>query len=233
MLDPPLNPNPVSTHPMVTRFRVGSNFPTKCLNLYVSSVSSLPISDNAAFNDPNWKNSMKDEYDALIKNNTWTLMPRPTDANIVRCMWLFRHKYLADGTLSRYKARLMVNGSMQLEVIDVDETWSGCKTSDTAYLLMYVDDIGLTASSEILLQWIITSLHQDFSMTDLGSLNYFLGISVTCDSLGMFLSQCKYAEILDTWLISLAGSLQYLTFTCSDISYVVQQVCLHMHDPRE
>jgi hypothetical protein len=32
---------------------------------------------------------------------------------------------------------------------------------------------------------------------------------------------------------SLAGALQYLTFTCLNISYVVQQVCLHMHDPRE
>jgi hypothetical protein len=32
---------------------------------------------------------------------------------------------------------------------------------------------------------------------------------------------------------SLAGALQYLTFTWSDISYAVQQICLHMHDPRE
>jgi len=32
---------------------------------------------------------------------------------------------------------------------------------------------------------------------------------------------------------SLAGALQYLTFTRPDISYVVQQICLHMHDPRE
>jgi hypothetical protein len=32
---------------------------------------------------------------------------------------------------------------------------------------------------------------------------------------------------------SLAGALQYLTFTRPDITYVVQQVCLHMHDPRE
>ncbi|GJZ72777.1 ribonuclease H-like domain-containing protein [Tanacetum coccineum] len=38
-------------------------------------------------------------------------------------MWLFRHKYLADGTLSRYKARLMANGSTQLGGIDVDETF--------------------------------------------------------------------------------------------------------------
>ncbi|GKF19110.1 ribonuclease H-like domain-containing protein [Tanacetum coccineum] len=39
-------------------------------------------------------------------------------------MWLFRHKYLADGSLSRYKARLVTNGSTQLERIDVDETFS-------------------------------------------------------------------------------------------------------------
>ncbi|GJV19172.1 ribonuclease H-like domain-containing protein [Tanacetum coccineum] len=32
---------------------------------------------------------------------------------------------------------------------------------------------------------------------------------------------------------SLAGSLQYLTFTRPDISYAVQQVCLYMHDPRK
>ncbi|GKC17865.1 ribonuclease H-like domain-containing protein, partial [Tanacetum coccineum] len=134
----------------------------------------------------------------------------------------------------------------------------------TAYLLLYVDDIVLTASSKSLLQWIIGSLHQEFALTDLGSLNYFLGISVTHDSSGLFLSQKKYSsEILEkahlvncnpsrtpvdtesklgadgdpvsdpTLYQSLAGSLQYLTYTRHDISYAVQQVCLYMHDPRE
>ncbi|GJX74867.1 7-ethoxycoumarin O-deethylase-like protein, partial [Tanacetum coccineum] len=69
---------------------------------------------------------------------------------------------------------------------------------DTAYLLLYVDDIVLTASSDGLLQLIISSLHQEFAMTDLGPLNYFLGISVTRDSSGLFLSQKKYAiDILE------------------------------------
>ena len=70
--------------------------------------------------------------------------------------------------------------------------------TDIAYLLLYVDDIVLTASFDLLLQQIISSLHQEFSMTDLGSLNYFLGISIVRDSPGMFLSQRKYAaEILE------------------------------------
>ncbi|GJZ72953.1 ribonuclease H-like domain-containing protein [Tanacetum coccineum] len=106
---------------------------------------------------------------------------------------------------------------------------------DTTFLLLYVDDIVLTASSDRLLQQIIASLHREFSMTDLGALNYFLGISVTRDSSGMFLSQRDGGTpVVDPTLYrSLAGSLQYLTFTRPDITYAVQQVCLYMHDPRE
>ncbi|GJV27968.1 ribonuclease H-like domain-containing protein [Tanacetum coccineum] len=69
---------------------------------------------------------------------------------------------------------------------------------DTAYLLLYVDDIILTASSTSLLQRIIFLLHAEFAMTDLGLLNYFLGISATRTTSGIFLSQTKYAtEILE------------------------------------
>ncbi|GJZ99349.1 retrotransposon protein, putative, ty1-copia subclass [Tanacetum coccineum] len=70
----------------------------------------------------------------------------------------------------------------------------GCRGqgSQVAYLLKYVDDIILTASSLALLQQIIDSLHNEFDMTDLGALNYFLGISADRNSTGLFLYQ-KYA----------------------------------------
>jgi hypothetical protein len=135
---------------------------------------------------------------------------------------------------------------------------------DTAYILLYVDDIILTASSDTLRQSIMSKLSSEFAMKDLGPLSYFLGISVTRHSGGMFLSQHKYAEeIIERASMSsckpvstsvdtkaklsgtsgnpyhdpseyrsLAGALQYLTFTRPDISYAVQQVCLFMHDPR-
>nr|GFB95385.1 ribonuclease H-like domain-containing protein [Tanacetum cinerariifolium] len=136
--------------------------------------------------------------------------------------------------------------------------------SQVAYLLIYVDDIILTASSTALLQQIITSLHQEFDMTDMGALNYFLGIFAMRSSTSLFLSQKKYAcELLErtnmvnfnpsrtpvdtdsklgpegvavqdpTLYRSLAGGLQYLTFTHPNLSYAVQQICLYMHDPRE
>nr|GEY79181.1 ribonuclease H-like domain-containing protein [Tanacetum cinerariifolium] len=65
-------------------------------------------------------------------------------------------------------------------------------------LLLYMDDIIVTASSSALLQWIISSLHSEFSMIHLGPLNYFHGIYATCTTFGLFFSQSKYAsEILE------------------------------------
>jgi hypothetical protein len=137
--------------------------------------------------------------------------------------------------------------------------------SDTAYLLLYVDDIVLTASSPDLLRRIISALQREFAMKDLGELHHFLGMEVQRSGDGLLLSQRQYMlDILDragmteckpcstpvdtnpkiaaaegapvsdaTDFRSLAGALQYLTFTRPDIAYAVQQVCLHMHDPRE
>jgi len=50
--------------------------------------------------------AMKDEYDALINNKTWDLVPRPSNANVIRSLWIFRHKKKSDGSFERYKARL-------------------------------------------------------------------------------------------------------------------------------
>ncbi|GJY59409.1 ribonuclease H-like domain-containing protein [Tanacetum coccineum] len=282
----------MSTHPMVTRAKAGIFKPLERMNCHVTTTSPLPRSHVHALRDPHWKEAMLDEYNALISNGTWALVPRPANVNVVRSMWLFKHKFKADGSLSRYKARLVANGRSQQQGIDCDETFSpvvkpatirtvlslavsrdwpihqldvknaflhghlsetvymhqppgfvdpnkpnyvchlqrslyGLKQaprawfqrfasyatrvgfqhsktdsslfvfhrgSDIAYLLLYVDDIILTASSSAFLQRIITSLHSEFAMTDLGSLNYFLGISAQWSATGLFLPQSKFAE---------------------------------------
>ncbi|GJZ80701.1 uncharacterized mitochondrial protein-like protein [Tanacetum coccineum] len=103
----------------------------------------------------------------------------------------------------------------------------------TIYLLLYVDDIILTVSSPAMVVKVISCLSTEFAMKDLGQLSYFLGIVVNRTSSGLFLSQSSFAREILIRANILAGSLQYLTFSRPDIAYAIQQVCLHMHDPRE
>ena len=60
--------------------------------------------------------------------------------------------------------------------------------TDSAYLLLYVDDIVLTASSPGFLRRIISALQWEFSMKDLGELHHFLGMHVQCCGDGLLLS---------------------------------------------
>jgi hypothetical protein len=62
-----------------------------------------------------------------------------------------------------------------------------CRGADTAYLLLYVDNIILTTSSLELLQHTTTSLKQQFAMKDLDPLHHFLGVSVEQWSDDLFL----------------------------------------------
>ncbi|KAJ9542459.1 hypothetical protein OSB04_028965 [Centaurea solstitialis] len=108
--------------------------------------------------------------------------------------------------------------------------------SDTIYLLLYVDDIILTASSPTLISMVISKLSSEFPMSDLGPLSFFLGIAASRSNTP---ADTKTKLAVDgepvpdpTLYRSLAGALQYLTFTRPDIAYAVQQVCLFMHDPR-
>lgn len=66
--------------------------------------------------------------------------------------------------------------------------------TDTAYLLLYVDNIIFTISSVILHQQLLSRLSSNFSMKDLGPLQYFIGTLVKCNTTDVFLSQEKYAS---------------------------------------
>ncbi|GJV79680.1 ribonuclease H-like domain-containing protein [Tanacetum coccineum] len=109
---------------MVTRSQVGTVKLNPRFHGHVSHISPLPKSPFFALYDPNWRDAMYDEYNALIKNGTWILVSKPSNVNVIRSMWLFRHKYHADGSLSRYKAHLVANGSTQQLGVDCDDTFS-------------------------------------------------------------------------------------------------------------
>nr|GEU98904.1 ribonuclease H-like domain-containing protein [Tanacetum cinerariifolium] len=106
--------------------------------------------------------------------------------------------------------------------------------SQVAYLLIYVDDIILTASCPALLQQIIGSLNNEFDRTDLGALNYFLGISAGRTPTGLFLSQKKYAlQLLERAHMVTCNPSQTPVDTKSKLGPEAQQIFLYMHDLRE
>nr|GEW72155.1 ribonuclease H-like domain-containing protein [Tanacetum cinerariifolium] len=134
------------------------------------------------------------------------------------------------GTLSRYEARLVPNGNTQLEGIDVDETFSLVVKPE----MVYMHQPSRFWDSAHPDYQIFALLHQELSLTDLGSLNYFLGIFVTRDSLRIFLSQRKYAtDILDQSHMVNCNPSRTPIDTESKSGDDGDPVCLYMHDPRE
>lgn len=67
---------------------------------------------------------MLSELQALQENGTWTLTPLPTGKVPIGCRWVYKVKHKADGSVERYKARLVANGFTQLEGVDYQETFS-------------------------------------------------------------------------------------------------------------
>jgi len=54
-----------------------------------------------------WKEAMAVELAALSANNTWTMMPLPPRKKAIGCRWVYKIKHKSDGTIDRYKARLV------------------------------------------------------------------------------------------------------------------------------
>jgi hypothetical protein len=65
-----------------------------------------------------------EEYEALLSNSTWDLVPRPPRANVATNKWIFKHKLKADDSLDRYKARWILWCFTQRPGVDYDETFS-------------------------------------------------------------------------------------------------------------
>nr|GEW92063.1 ribonuclease H-like domain-containing protein [Tanacetum cinerariifolium] len=193
---------------MVTGANAGIFKPLERMNCHVTTTSPLPRSHVHALRDPNWKEAMLHEYNALITNETWVLIPRLANVNVVR--------------------------SIQQQGIDCDEAFSPVVKPATIHTVL---------SLAVTRDWPIHQLDvknaflhgYEFAMTDLGSLNYFLGISAKRSKSGLFLSQSKFAEeILKRAHMQHYNPCKTLVDTESKLgSDGDPQICLYMHDPRD
>ena len=83
-----------------------------------------PKTVTEAAKDECWVKAMNEELDQIEKNETWDLVPRPKDKNVIETKWVFRNKLNEDGQVVRNKARLVCKGYAQIEGLDFEGTFA-------------------------------------------------------------------------------------------------------------
>ena len=101
-------------------------------------VDKEPESYLMAKEDAKWKQAMQDEIDALETNQTWSLTHLPPNKQAIGCKWVYKIKHKSDGSIERYKARLVAKFYTQVEGIDYNETFAPVAKLTTVRLLMVV-----------------------------------------------------------------------------------------------
>nr|XP_019071110.1 uncharacterized protein LOC109121087 [Solanum lycopersicum] len=87
---------------------------------------------------PHWLAAMQEEIDALHTNKTWIFVPKSPCINLVVSKWMFKTKLKVDGTIDRYKARLVARGFSHLEGIDFEETFSPVVKATTIRVVLSI-----------------------------------------------------------------------------------------------
>uniref|UniRef100_A0A2N9I3B6 Uncharacterized protein n=1 Tax=Fagus sylvatica TaxID=28930 RepID=A0A2N9I3B6_FAGSY len=298
-------PATVSTpHPMITRSKnlitkpkipmdgtVRYPLPKALLVVAHGSLSEPePTCYTMASKSREWRQAMNLEFNALLQNHTWTLVPSHPSQNLIGCKWVFRVKRKVDGSVEWHKAWLVAKGFHQQSGVDYDKIYSPvikpttvrivlsiaissgwslrqiniqnaflhgtlseevfmsqppgyqhpiypnhvCKLqraiyglkqapqawfsrlstkllelgfhgsrsdsslfiyktkSLTMFILIYVDDIMITSSQPSAIDDLLISLTHDFTVKDLGPLNFFLGVEVLSTPHDILLSQQRY-----------------------------------------
>nr|GEW03870.1 retrovirus-related Pol polyprotein from transposon TNT 1-94 [Tanacetum cinerariifolium] len=182
-----------------------------------------PITLEEAFEKEEWIKAMKDELVSIHQNQTWELVDPPEGKNVISLKWVFKTKFLADGSIQKHKARLVVRGCSQQEGVDFEEIFAlvarfetqprfeNLKEENKVYRLkkaLY----GLKQAPRAWYNKIDTFFHENgfersqheptlyikdksmLDMTDLGELRYFLGLEISQTATGIFMCQIKYIE---------------------------------------
>ncbi|KAL9233204.1 hypothetical protein vseg_008229 [Gypsophila vaccaria] len=113
-----------------TRYCLDDYVVTNCFskshNVFMTRLDKCcePKNYQEAVKDKLWIEAMKKEVNALEKNGTWKIVDLPTGKRPIGCKWVYKIKYKADGTMERYKARLVAQGFTQIEGVDYHETYA-------------------------------------------------------------------------------------------------------------
>ena len=96
----------------------------------------IPTTLSEALFDENWKQTMNAEMEALEKNKTWELVDLPIGKRLVGCKWVYTVKYKVNGSLERYKVRLVAKRYTQTYGVDYLETFTSVAKMNIVRILL-------------------------------------------------------------------------------------------------
>ncbi|OMO61326.1 Integrase, catalytic core [Corchorus capsularis] len=255
---PPQQPANKSTHRMVIRSQIGNlkPKPKPKASLDVASPQTEPTTASQALKIPELRQAMADEYNALLQNGTWELVPRNQAQNVVGCKWVFRIKRKKDGSMERLKARLVAKGFHQRpELITMRHSvrslghrpfglsfpWQFNIVGRLSNSMHHGSGINVLLTNLCNLALLVPKLIPPC----LSTTKMALDSTVLMTSLSLVQTpspSCPQQQLtkhmgnafLDLTLYrSIVGGLQYLAITRLDNSFSINRVSQYMHDPRE
>ncbi|KAE8662552.1 hypothetical protein F3Y22_tig00113302pilonHSYRG00055 [Hibiscus syriacus] len=108
----------------------------KYTNAAIIEEATEPETFEEASKSSEWMTAMKEEIDALQQNQTWDIVPKIKDVKPISCKWVYKIKRCPDGSIERYKARLVARGFSQQYGLDYDETFSPVAKLTTVRVLL-------------------------------------------------------------------------------------------------
>ncbi|GKB84325.1 retrovirus-related pol polyprotein from transposon TNT 1-94 [Tanacetum coccineum] len=161
---------------------------------FISTIE--PKNVNEALGDESWIVAMQEELNQFVANDVWELVPQPRNMTIIGTKWVFRNKLDENGIVSRNKARLVAQGYNQQEGIDYDETYAPvARLESIRILLAYACALDFKLfQMDVKSAFLNGFINEEFEISMMGELNFFLGLQIKQMEDGIFFNQSKYIK---------------------------------------
>nr|GEW10857.1 hypothetical protein [Tanacetum cinerariifolium] len=167
------------------------------------------------------KEEIDDEIGFIMKNNTWFLSDLPPGCKPLGCKWIFKRKMKVNGTIDKFKARLVIQGFRQKKGVDYFDTYalwhqkfdevmlsSGFLLNESdkcvynkfdssgkgVIICLYVDDMLIFETDQNQVDKTKKFFSSKFSMKDMGEADFILGIKIKRKNKGIVITQSHYIE---------------------------------------